>query len=350
MPGAAAPKWGARSRVRALVLLALTVVGFYVCYLLTVPFLPALTWALVLAILFMPAHRWIEGRMRSPGLAATLSVLIIGLIIVVPTLLVGTRLAQEAGKGAVTVQSKIESGEWLRAIEANPTTATIARWIDEVDLPEAITNAATRLTNASARLIREWISYTLTLLLTFYMLFYFLRDRIAALDLVREMSPLTDMEMGQLFTRVTDTVYATIYGTLVVALVQGALGGLMFWWLDLPAPLLWGIVMGLLAIVPVLGAFIVWMPVAIFLALDGQWGHAIILTAWGAIIVGGIDNLLYPMLVGDRLRLHTVPAFISIIGGLLLFGASGLILGPLTVAVTLFLFETWKKRFGEPQD
>jgi predicted PurR-regulated permease PerM len=268
----------------------------------------------------------------------------------VPTLLVGTRLAQEAGKGAVTIQSKIESGEWLRAIEANPTTATIARWIDEVDLPEAITNAATRLTNASARLIREWISYTLTLLLTFYMLFYFLRDRIAALDLVREMSPLTDMEMGQLFTRVTDTVYATIYGTLVVALVQGALGGLMFWWLDLPAPLLWGIVMGLLAIVPVLGAFIVWMPVAIFLALDGQWGHAIILTAWGAIIVGGIDNLLYPMLVGDRLRLHTVPAFISIIGGLLLFGASGLILGPLTVAVTLFLFETWKKRFGEPQD
>jgi predicted PurR-regulated permease PerM len=124
----------------------------------------------------------------------------------------------------------------------------------------------------------------------------------------------------------------------------------MFWWLGLPAPLLWGVIMGLLAIVPVLGAFIVWIPVAVFLALDGRWGEALILTTWGAVVVGGIDNFLYPILVGDRLRLHTIPAFISIIGGLILFGASGLILGPLAVAVTLFLFEIWKTRVAERPD
>ncbi len=349
-PDAATSRWRTRSRFRMAVLLAFTVIGFYLCYLLTAPFLPALTWALALAILFMPAHRWIEGKVRHPALAATISVLVVGTIVVVPTLFVGTRLVQEAGKGVVTVQEKIQSGEWLRAIEAHPTTAAVARWIDEADLPEALTSAASRLTDASARLIREWISYALTLLLTFYMLFYFLRDRGAALDLLRDMSPLPEAEMQRLFARVADTVYATVYGTVAVALVQGALGGLMFWLLDLQAPLLWGIVMGLLAIVPVLGAFIVWVPVAAFLALDGQWGQAVILTAWGAIIVGGIDNLLYPMLVGDRLRLHTVPAFIAIIGGLILFGASGLILGPLAVAITLFLFETWKKRLGERQD
>jgi predicted PurR-regulated permease PerM len=88
----------------------------------------------------------------------------------------------------------------------------------------------------------------------------------------------------------------------------------MFWWLSLPTPLLWGLVMGLLAIVPVLGAFVVWIPAAIFLALDGNWEKAIILFLWGGLVVSSIDNLLYPMLVGNRLKLHTVPAFISLVG------------------------------------
>jgi len=102
--------------------------------------------------------------------------------------------------------------------------------------------------------------------------------------------------------------------------------------------------MGLLSIVPVLGAFVVWIPAAVFLALDGSWGKAVILTVWGAVVVGGIDNILRPMLVGHRLKLHTVPAFISMIGGLVLFGASGFILGPLTVTVTMLLLEIWKAR------
>jgi predicted PurR-regulated permease PerM len=139
-------------------------------------------------------------------------------------------------------------------------------------------------------------------------------------------------------------VQATLYGTVVVAAVQGALGGLIFWWLGLPAPALWGLVTGLLAIVPVLGAFVVWVPTAIFLALDGNWGKALILVAWGAVVVGGIDNLLYPMLVGRRLRLHTIPAFISIVGGLILFGPSGLLLGPLAVTTTVFFLEIWRIR------
>ena len=164
------------------------------------------------------------------------------------------------------------------------------------------------------------------------------------------MSPLPKAEMDQLFRRVADTVYATIYGTVAVAVVQGTLGGLIFWWLELPVPLLWGVVMGLLAIVPVLGAFSVWVPTAIFLALDGSWGKALMLTAWGGVVVGGIDNLLYPMLVGDRLRLHTVPAFISIVGGRVLFGPSGLILGPLAVTVTLFLFGIWRTPLEEQTD
>ncbi len=154
------------------------------------------------------------------------------------------------------------------------------------------------------------------LLLTLFVLFYLFRDRRKALGTLRSLVPLSEREADEVFTRVSDTIHATVYGTLVVAAVQGALGGLIFWWLGLPAPILWGTVMGLLAIVPVLGAFIIWVPVALFLAATGQWGKAAILIAWGGIVIALIDNLLYPILVGKRLRLHTVPVFFAIVGAL----------------------------------
>jgi predicted PurR-regulated permease PerM len=132
--------------------------------------------------------------------------------------------------------------------------------------------------------------------------------------------------MNRLLRRIADTVHATLFDTVAVAIVQRALGGLMFWLLGWSTPLLRGIVMGLLAIIPVLGAFVIWIPAAIYLALDGNCDKALILTGWGVVIVGGIDNSLYPILVGNRLRLHTVPAFVAIVGGLFLFGPAGLLL------------------------
>ena len=161
--------------------------------------------------------------------------------------------------------------------------------------------------------------------------------------------PLTRLETEKLLRRVAETVHATVYGTLAVAAVQGTLGGLMFWMLGLPTPLLWGLVMGLLSIVPVLGAFIVWIPAAILLILDGSWARALILAGWGGIVVGGIDNVLRPMFVGNRLRLHTIPAFISIIGGLLLFGAPGFILGPLAATMTMLFIEFWASHEASSQ-
>ncbi|MGC2048583.1 MAG: AI-2E family transporter [Gallionella sp.] len=117
-------------------------------------------------------------------------------------------------------------------------------------------------------------------------------------------------------------VHATVYGTFAVAVVQGTLGGRMFWWLDLPAPLLWGIVMAMLAVAPVLGAFIIWIPAAIFLFLQGSEGKALLLTFWGTFVVGEIHILLYPILVGSQLKMHTVLAFVSLVGGMIVFGLS----------------------------
>ena len=180
--------------------------------------------------------------------------------------------------------------------------------------------------------------------LTFYLLFFFLRDRDAGLQAIRSLSPLSDAEMDRLFERVADTIYAIVYGTLAVSSVQGLLGGLMFWWLALPAPFLWGVVMALLGVVPVLGAFVVWIPAAIFLAVEGNWGSALILTLWGILVVGTIDNLLLSILVGNRLRLHTVLAFMSVVGGLMVFGSAGLILGPVALTITMVLLESWPGR------
>jgi predicted PurR-regulated permease PerM len=344
-----APQLAPRSRLRAFVLLAITLGGIFACFLLTVPFLPALAWAMALAILFVPAHRWVEAKLNNPHLAATVSVLWIALIVVVPITFLGSRIVAEAAQGAATLTQMAASGEWLRSMEGYDALALVAQWIKQMDLPGAIGNVASWLASTSASFVRDWFWQLVTVVLTFYLLFYFLRDHKIALAWLRENSPLSEAETNLLFARIVDTVHATLYGTVMVAAVQGTLGGLMFWWLGLPTPLLWGLAMGVMAIVPVLGAFVIWIPAAIFLALDGSWGKALILTAWGAVVVGGVDNLLYPMLVGNRLKLHTVPTFISIVGGLSLFGASGLLLGPLIFTVTIFCLEIWRVRVGHPR-
>jgi predicted PurR-regulated permease PerM len=342
--------WGSRSHVHTLVLMAMTVVGIYFSYLLAIPFLPALAWALALAILFAPLYRWLEAKVKHPNLAATVSVLIVVVIVVVPLAFVAERIVGEAARGAETIKTMIESGAWHRTLESHPLLAPVGDWIEQqLDLPGLINTATSWLTTLGASFVQGSVMQLIGIVLTFYLLFYFLRDRGAALEWLRFLSPLSKADMNRLFDGVSDTVHATVYGTVVIAIVQGTLGGLIFWWLGLPAPLLWGIVMGLLAVVPVLGAFVIWVPAAIFLLLDGSEGKALLLTLWGAVVVGGIDNLLYPMLVGRRLKMHTVLAFISIVGGLIVFGAAGLILGPVIFTVTRLLLEIWSSQHATEQ-
>lgn len=337
--------WGSRSHVHTLVLMAVTVVGIYFCYRLAAPFFPALAWALALAVLFAPLHRWLGSKVKYPNLAATICVLVVAVIVVVPATFVAERIIGEAARGAETIETMVESGEWRRALEAHPRVAPVGHWVEQqFDLPGMVNSASSWLTNTAASFVRGSVLQLIGIVLTFYILFYFLRDRVAALESLRSLSPLSELDTNRLFDGVVDTVHATLYGTLAVAVVQGTLGGLMFWWLGLPAPFLWGIVMGLLAVVPVLGAFVIWIPAVIFLVLEGSGGKALLLTLWGAIVVGGIDNLLYPMLVGRRLKMHTVLAFISIVGGLIVFGASGLILGPVIFTVTRLLLEIWSRQ------
>lgn len=340
--------FGSRNHLKTLVLMIATVLGVYLCYRMVVPFLSVITWALTLAVLFAPLQHRLEAKLKNANLATMFSVLIIGLIVVVPLIFVGQQLVEQAVNGTKLLEMRLNSGEWRQSIKAQQYVIPILDRIDQyVDLPGAVRAFTAWLGSAAGFIVKGSVFQVLGLCLVLYILFFFLRDRHLVLKSILFLSPLTQTEMNKLFKRVADTLYATVYGSFAVAAIQGLLGGLMFMWLDLPAPLLWGLIMGMLAIVPMLGAFIIWVPAALFLALQGNWDSAVILTLWGMLVVGTVDNILRPILVGNRLKLHTVLIFLSVVGGLILFGPAGVVLGPVVLTITIVLLEIWFNRNAE---
>jgi predicted PurR-regulated permease PerM len=333
--------WWTRDRALVLVLAAVTVLLVWLCYRMAQPFLPAIAWAVALAVVAHPLHGWLEARLARPGLAAGVGVALAAVAIIGPMAWLGQQVGKEVGR---TMQ-QMESGEaqkgWDEIVRKVPQLGPAQQWLQEQTKEgQGLQNSLT----SARKVVKGSVGLVIQLLATLFFLFFLFRDRRKALRTVRSMVPLSERETDDVLKRVADTIHASIYGTLTVAAVQGALGGLMFWWLGLPAPLLWGIVMALLAVVPVLGAFVIWVPAALFLAVSGQWGKAMILTAWGTVVIGLADNLLYPVLVGDRLRLHTAAVFVAIVGGLDLFGGCGIVLGPVALALTLALVEIWRRR------
>ncbi|GLI92490.1 AI-2E family transporter [Methylocystis echinoides] len=304
------------------------------------PYLESLTWALVLAIVFIRPHRWFESFL-GPNSAAAMSVATVALIIVAPLLFIGQRLIKEAMNGVTYIQNTVSDGKWSSFVESHRWL----KWIgDRVDVPTIAARGGELFTNISASLLKQSTGQIITMVLAFYMLFFFLRDRNAALDALVRVSPFSGMETGKLILRVRDTIHATIYGTLAVAALQGALGGIAFWWLGFPSPALWAVVMTVISIIPVLGSFVIWIPATIYLALEDRWADAVTLGLWGGVVISTADNVLRPLFVGETLRLHTAPAFVAMLGGLQLFGPPGLILGPVAFTMTTLMLEFWRRR------
>lgn len=372
---AAVRGWFSRERVITLVLVAITAIVFYLCYLLTVPFLPALAWALALAIIVHPVHQWLTRWLPGRTFAAATAVVLVAVVIIVPVSFVTRHLVVEADNALNLMQERLESGEWREQLQEHPRLRSIISWIEkqfELHTSEQAETSKTessdaelanqsrfevaasnrRPLHAAATAVAQGVGTALTnsawfgmqLFITLLALFFFFRDRHRVLAVVRSLMPLSERETDQVFARIDETIHATIYGSVAVALIQGTMGGLMFWWLGLPSPVLWGGVMALLAVVPVLGTFVVWAPTAVYLALQGDWFRALTLTAWGAIAIALIDNALTPFLVGKRLQFHTLLVFIAIVGGLATFGAAGVILGPLLLTIADALLHIWRQR------
>ena len=341
-----------RTRLRAMALAALAGIGIYLCYRLAQPCIPSLVWAGALALIFAPLQRWLEARVRRPSLAAACSLAIIGLLVVVPATWFGQKLAEEAAAVPQRVQKQLEAGKWRTAGNQHPQVARLLAFAErEVGMPDNDNPSipATWLNTIMSRLIKESAIAALQVCLTLYFLFYLLRDRSRVLKNIRSFLPLTERETDTLFCRVNDTVHATLYGMLALSALQGVLGGLMFWWLGVPSPWFWALVAAVFAFVPVVDFFVLWLPAAVYLGLEGRWGETLGVAALGSLLIRAIENFLYPVLVKDRLRVPSVSIFVVLVGGLLLFGWSGLVLGPVILTITSALLEICAKRFGEPQ-
>ena len=336
-----------RPKVRSVGLALLAGLGIALCVYVAFPLLVPILWAAVLAVIARPLHRWLERRVDRPSLAAGLATAAVALVVALPFTLVAVELVLQASEAITQLKGEEAARLWREFLARHPGLATL---IDRIAGRVDMKGVLDEWTGGAGKLVRSIVAGSIAgvtgWLIMIFVLFFLLRDRSRVFAEIDRFLPLSPSEKKEVFRVADDAVYATVWGTLGVALLQGTLGGLVFWWLGLPAPLLWGAVMGVLSVLPVLGAAIIWAPVAGFLALQGNWLDAAVLTAFGALVVGLADNLLYPFIVKDRIHLHVVPVFVSVIGGLIVFGASGVVIGPLLLALTDVLVTIWRRRLG----
>lgn len=316
----------------------------YLCWLLVAPFLPALAWAFALSLVANPFHHWLQTKSFSKNISTTVSVLLACLVLVVPAIFLVAVLVQEVAQAATAMANPLVLRNLRETLEHRTALGTVLRWVDlRIDLPKEFAQAArgmmTWIYSLSSSIVTGSAWVVTQVITMVVLLFYFLRDGNIILGKLRSVLPLTEQATDRIFSQITETIQVSLYGKLVVAAIQGSLGGLIFWWLSLPAPAFWGFVMALLSVLPVLGAFVIWLPAAIILIVQGFWARALVLTAWGILIVHPVDNFLGPVLVGTRLQIHTLLIFFSVLGGMAAFGVSGIVLGPVIVAVAIAVYE-----------
>ncbi len=334
-----------REHLTLIALLIVAGIGIGLNVLIASPFIPGLSWALAFAVVARPVHRWIKRRVSRDGLAAGLGVSVVALVLMAPTALVGWQIGYQATQMAGNLEGYLDSEAWQKRLEKSPRLARIWRRVEEtVNVKEETKRVAEGVRQRATGWISSALAGIVQILIALFALFYFFRDEKPVLKAVRSVMPMSEEETDHLFDRVSAMTQASIFGTVVVASVQGFLGGLIFWLLGLPAALLWGFCMGVLSIIPVLGAFVIWMPAAVYLGMQGSLVKALILVGWGTAVVGLIDNFLYPILVGNKIRLHTLPVFIAIVGGLFVFGAAGIVIGPVILSATIAILDILRRR------
>lgn len=339
---------------RWLALVLALAVALYVCWSLIQPFVNVLLWATVLVVVFQPAHRRILERMRGPGMAAALSTLLVIVTILVPVTLITIAVLREL-RG---VTGSLNAGALQSFIDRTPFIQRALEWIspyvdiEQFSTPEHLLQRlqafSGTVANSTLGVVGGVLSAVVQVFLIVFTMFYLFRDDQRIRAALYDFIPLESSQTRGVIERTKEVIAGTVYGVIVIAGIQGALGGTIFWLLGLPSPLLWGVVMFFFCTIPMAGAFVVWAPAALFLAASGAWGKAIFLVLWGILVVGSIDNFLSPRLVGKRTRLHELLVFFSVLGGIQIFGVLGVILGPVVVALTLALLEVVRQEHREP--
>ena len=313
-----------------------------------VPFLGVIAWATVLVILFYPVHKRIAKRLNRPALAALISCLLVVLIILVPIGLITVAVFNELANALQSIQAGVNSLLDPNSRVSGPILNFVGRFVDISQLrsEEFLLN---RLKGVSGQIAGQTLGFLgglagvlVQMFFVIFTMYYFFRDGENISRTVRDTLPLEREQAEGIMARTREVIDASVYGVITIAAIQGTLGGLAFWALGLRSALIWGVAMTFLSMVPMLGAFLVWVPAAIYLAVTGHWVKALMLAVWGTFVIGMIDNFLRPKLVGSRTRLHELLIFFSVLGGLSVFGVLGVVLGPVVLAITLALVEVYR--------
>ncbi len=341
-------------QVRWIALLAATVAALYLCWTMLQPFIEVLLWAVVLVIVFYPVHTRILRRVKSPGWAAVLSCLIVIVAILVPLTLITFAIVRELKGFADNLQGNIQSFLDPQSPVMGKALGWLGQYVDVEQLrsgqffADRVKSFGSMIAGRTLGFVGGAVGVVVEVFFVIFTMYYMFRDGERMRAALRNMLPLEEGKSREILERTREVISASVYGVLVIATIQGTLGGVAFWALGLPSPLLWGVVMIFFSMIPMAGAFVVWGPAAIYLALTGHVGKAIALTLIGVLVIGSIDNFLRPKLVGEKTRLHELLIFFSVLGGLQVFGVLGLVLGPVVVAITMALLDILRHSDGRP--
>jgi predicted PurR-regulated permease PerM len=324
----------------------------YVVFRIYEPFLGALGWAAILVIFFYPMHRRLLRRFSATK-AAVLSTLVVTCLLIAPAILVTTLFIREAFSVSRGMQHTL-------LVQQAPMLAKSWAWIaqhvpgldpnaDVLEmLAQSVQKQAGFLAERLGTVLRNIAAFIFDLFVMIFAMFYFFRDGDQIIRVVRNILPFDAVHRERLMTQTRDLISASVTTSLILAAIQGAIGGLGFVLVKLPAPLFWGVAMAFFSLVPVVGSGLIFVPAALWLGFTGHWGRAILLVVICAGVSAIVDNVLRPLLLGGRSELSGLVIFISVVGGVGLFGMLGLVLGPVLVATAAGVLAVYMERPENP--
>jgi predicted PurR-regulated permease PerM len=317
----------------------------YVCLSILRPFASVIAWSAVLAIICDPVHQWLVRKTNRVALSAFITSVLTVLAFVIPLLAIGGLAVKEC----VALGHSFEDAFQTQAQPLQRAATALARITGRVGLDQAtiaawfqqhVSEWAGTAGHYAVSVAAGLLDTVVSSVFVIFAMFLLLRDGHALVGAIPDLLPFERERSETLLRRIKDVVLASVYGVVVIAIIQGALCGAMFWVLGIPAAALWGMMTVFASVLPIVGAFAVWGPGTLYLAMTGQWPQAILLAIWGTFVVSGIDNVLRPRLVAGRAGLSELAMFFALLGGFSVFGGLGVVLGPVAFATAAAIVET----------
>lgn len=338
--------------------LAIMLVLFYLLYKVLSPFLITIAWAMVLSITFYPLNILLLRYVKRPWLASLITLGIILVLILGPFSFIAASLVSE-----ITIVYRLIEDKGIEAvtqIQDHPRLHTFFEEIgsykifEGVDFQkgavESLKSVGSLIAGHSTDFFKNAVKFIINFMIMCLTTYYFLMDGSTLVNFIKKLLPFSETQKTKLEQRVRELVIAAIYGGLAVAVVQGVLGGIAFLAFGLPSPVLWGTAMAIFSFIPVIGCAAIWVPAGIFLLLTASYAKGIGFLVFCAVLIGSIDNIIRPLVIGGRTKLHTLLIFFSVLGGINYLGFLGFILGPLIAALCLSLLEIYTFEEAEPED